>query len=436
LKHPERRARIALYGGGGSPFNHAAVFARAGHDVEFVFPEDVRNGALKGFDAFVMPGGGYRAMMGQIDPLGAEGARALREYVEGGGMYIGCCAGSYDAATVAPSFHAICPAQSEMCLLPATVWNEGGEEWGLRSPGIGVLRAQTVAREHPVMAGMPETFEIAHYNGPLFEGAEPLARVAGRTERFTAWEEALGERPERALIDDAAEAGVANIVAGACGAGRVVLFGSHPEFGFALSMDDEQPPGRMLVNAIEWQVAESGAPELPAVELVTDAEPRAEDTDPARVAELAARLAERTAQLRARGTDARWLQPQFAMSFFGAGPVEIWTASLDAIDRFAAEAARRAPGTDPRVLGFRPPAEWDLDGGYHGVVALLEQSLELLDQALDTWDEFDPGEPTQTPYEHMTTSPYHLVAGSYLAAVGRVGAAALLCSTSGRLAAA
>jgi glutamine amidotransferase-like uncharacterized protein len=435
LKHPERRARIALYGGGGSPFNHAAVFARAGHDVDFVFPQDVRNGALRGFDAFVMPGGGYRAMMGQIDPLGADGARALREYVEAGGMYIGCCAGSYDAATVSPGFHAICPAQSEMCLLDATVWNEGGEEWGLRSPGIGVLRAQTVAPEHPVMAGMPETFEIAHYNGPLFEGAQPLARVAGRTERFTAWEETLGERPERALIDDAAEQGIANIVAGPRGAGRVVLFGSHPEFGFSLSMEDEQAPGRMLLNAIDWQLTESGAPDLPAVELVTDAAPSAEDAGPARVEELAAELHRRTVALRERGTDARWLAPRYAMSVFGASPGEIWAGSLDAIDRFADEAARHAPDTDPRVLGFRPPAEWDLDGGYHGVVALLEQSVELLDRALATWD-FDPGEPTANPYEHMTTSPYHLVAGSYLAAVGRVGAAALLCTTSGRVAAA
>jgi hypothetical protein len=435
LKHPERPARIALYGGGGSPFHHAAVFARAGHDVEFVFPDDVRAGALEGFDVFVMPGGGYRAMMGQIDPLGVEGARALREYVEGGGMYIGCCAGSYDAATVAPSFHAICPAQSEMCLLEARVWNEGGEEWGLRSPGIGVLRAETIAADHPVMAGMPETFEIAHYNGPLFTGAQPLARVTGRTDRFTAWEETLGERPERALIDDAADEGIANIVAGPCGRGRVVLFGSHPEFGFSISMEDEQLPGRMLLNAVDWQLAESGAPDRPPVELATDAEPREEDTDPARVAELADQLTERTAVIRARGTDARWLEPAYAMSFFGLPPVEIWSRSLDAIDRLAEEAARHAAGTDPRVLGFRPPAEWDLDGGYHGVVALLEQSVELLDQALATWD-FDPGEPTANPYEHMTTSPYHLVAGSYLAAVGRVGAAALLCTATGRVAAA
>jgi hypothetical protein len=435
LKHPEHRARIALYGGGGSPFNHAAVFARAGHDVDFVFPADILAGALRGFDAFVMPGGGYRAMMGQIDPLGVAGARALREYVEGGGMYVGCCAGSYDAATVAPSFLELCPAQSEMCLLDARVWNEGGEEWGLRSPGIGVLRAQTVAPEHPVMAGMPASFEIAHYNGPLFTGAHPLARVTGRTERFTPWEEMLGERVSRTLIDEAAEAGVANIVAGPREHGRVVLFGSHPEFGFSLSMEDEQPPARMLLNAIEWQLHESGAPERPRVELVTDAQPRDEDTDPARVAELAAQLGERTAAIRARGTGARWLEPAFAMSFFGAGPVEIWHASLDAIDRLSAEAARRAPGADPRVLGFRPPAEWELDGGYHGAVALLEQSVTMLDRALETWD-FNPGERTGNPYAHMTTSPYHLVAGSYLAAVGRVGAAAMLCSVSGRLAAA
>ena len=63
------------------------------------------------------------------------------------------------------------------------------------------------------------------------------------------------------------------------------------------------------------------------------------------------------------------------------------------------------------------PDEWNLDGGYHGVVALLEQSVALLDRTLATWD-FDPGEPTQNPYQHMETSPYHLVAGSYLAAVG------------------
>jgi hypothetical protein len=420
-------ARIALYGAGGAPFHHAAIFARAGHDVDFVFPHDIVGGALAAFDAFVMPGGGYRAMFGQIEPLGADGARSVRSYVEGGGMYLGCCAGSYDAATVADSFVALCPAQPEMCLSGATVWNDDGEEWGLRSPGIGILRAETVAPDHPVMNGMPPDFELAHYNGPLFRGATPLARVAGRTGRFTPWEEMLGEQPERTLVDDAAAEGVANIVADHRGEGRVVLFGSHPEFGFTIAMEDEQPPGLMLLNAVEWQVAESGAPERPEAELYSHRHPGDEaDADPARVAELAARLRDRTARIRERGDDPRWLDPGHAMSFFGLTGREIWAESLDAIDRLSSEAERRAAHTEPQILSFRPPADWKLDGGYHGVVALLEQSVELLDQALATWD-FDPGEPGGNPYEHLETSPYHLVAGSYLAASGRVAGAALLC---------
>ena len=140
---------------------------------------------------------------------------------------------------------------------------------------------------------------------------------------------------------------------------------------------------------------------------------------------MAAELHERTAAVRARGTDAVWLAPEHAMAVFGRTPLEIWSGSLDAIDRLADVAAARADATEPRVLGFRPD-DPDLDGGYHGVIALLEQSVALLDRALAEWD-FDPGEPVDNPYTHMLTSPYHHVAGSYLAAVGRVGAAALLC---------
>ena len=141
-----RPARIAIYGGGGAPYHHAAALARAGHSIDFVYPVDILEGALTGFDALVVPGGGYRAMQGQIDPLGVAGARAIETYVREGGMYIGSCAGSYDAAVVAESFVRACPAQKEMQLLDARVWNENDTEWlGLQSPGVGVLRARTVA---------------------------------------------------------------------------------------------------------------------------------------------------------------------------------------------------------------------------------------------------------------------------------------------------
>src|SRR5687767_1360520 len=233
------------------------------------------------------------------------------------------------------------------------------------------------------MAGIPAQSCLAKYKRPFFTSGVALARVVGRTDRFTPWEETLGRRSEQPLISEAP--GVANIVAGACGAGRVVLFGSHPEFGFDVAMEDSQLPARMLLNAIAWQLAENGD-ERERIAIIAE---RESEADPARVRSLAAELHERTAAVRARGTDGVWL------------------------------------ATEPRVLGFRPD-DPDLDGGYHGVIALLEQSVALLDRALAEWD-LDPGEPVDNPYTHMLTSPYHHVAGSYLAAVGRVGAAALLC---------
>jgi hypothetical protein len=425
-------ARVAVYGGGGAPFHHAAVLRRAGHRVDFVFPIDIVNGALAGFDAFVMPGGGYRAMFGQLEPLGRGGTRRIREYVHSGGMYIGSCAGSYSAAAVSASFTELCPAQDELRLLDAEVYNEDGENWGLRSPGIGVLEAENVAPDHPVMAGMPRFFDIAHYNGPLFRGAHALARVRGRTGRFTAAEAFLGAEPHRTLVDDAAAQGAANVVAGQSGDGRVVLFGSHPEFGFTIGMEDEAGTATLVRNAVEWQLAESGGPGRPDVELFTDRRlDREPGGTPAFVEELAGRLHDRSEAIRARGTGPRWLSPAYAMSFFGLVPTEIWARSLDAIDRLASDAARRAPEVRPDVLAFRPPARWELDGGYHGVVALLEQAVELLDQAVDSWDH-DPGDPPLDPYDSMLSSPYHLVVGSYLAAVGRVAGAALLCDAYGR----
>src|SRR5262249_10197319 len=93
---PLRSTRVGLYGGGGAPFNHAAILAECGFSVRFLSDAEVRAGQLAAVDVFVMPGGGFRAMHGQIEPLGDGGCRAIADFVRAGGMYIGCCAGSYD----------------------------------------------------------------------------------------------------------------------------------------------------------------------------------------------------------------------------------------------------------------------------------------------------------------------------------------------------
>jgi hypothetical protein len=426
-----QQARIAIYGGGGAPYHHAAILARAGHRVDFVFPVDILNGVLRGFDAFVMPGGGYRAMRGQIDPLGRAGARAIREYVESGGMYIGSCAGSYDAARAPASFLSACPAQEELCLLDAEIWN-AGEEWlGLQSPGVGVVRAQTVLPDHPVMSGMPEHFEIVHYNGPLFRGGEALAIVEGATEDFTPAEGFLREHHGPTLIEQAAQQHIPNIVAGSLGAGRVVLFGSHPEFGFTLGMEDEQEAARMLRNAVAWQLDENGGKERPNVLLYAHNRPTSDDDLVAQVQRKATSVRECCASLRERDGEPSWLQRGFAMSIFGMQPCDIWEMALDTICHRAQEVEEHASSVDLEVLAFRSPVDWQIDGGYQGVLALVEQSEQLLAQALETWD-INLGQPASDPYAFVHSSPYHLVAGSYLAAVGRMVGAKLLCEIAGR----
>jgi hypothetical protein len=420
-------ARVAIYGHAGGPYNHAAILASAGHEVSFVFAADVLAGALDSFDAFVMPGGGYDSMRGQLEPLGADGCRLIREFVGGGGMYIGSCAGSYDAAAVPQAFLDLVPAQAELRLVDARVWNDGASALGIiQSPGIGELVARNTTPEHPVMTGMPAEFRITHYNGPLFVGGNALATVAAATERFTPAERFLGGDADALLIDDGIALGVANIVADEYRNGRVVLFGSHPEFGSGLALDDVGLAATMLLNAVEWQVAfRRGTPPAERTPLVAEAPIPAEvrAADLAAIPGLVTRIAERSERLAHASHGRPWLAADQAMSMLGASGQRIWDEALARMPELAAAAAAGAEAVPEWTLSYRSPAHWQVDGGFWGITPLLEQAADMLGSALDRADWFCPA---TNGYEHMRTSPYHLVAGSYLAAIGRTAGAALL----------
>lgn len=424
-----RPAHIALYGGGGSPYHHAAVLAAAGHQIDFVFPVDILSGALRGFDVFVMPGGGIRAMIGQLDPLGSEGARGIAQYVRDGGMYLGSCAGSYCAARTPDSFLARCPVQRDMQLLDTEIWNAGTEteDEGLLSPGVGVIRVRNTLPAHPVMRGMPEHFTMTHYNGPLFRTGDALSRVEGATDRFTPGERFLGPHDGETLLQRAAADGVANTVVGSSGNGRVVLFGSHPEFGSSLTMDDLPDTVRMLSNAIEWQLTESPS-ERPKITLTADTLPVREG-ESERAAALARQIRRRAEALPTIIPQPSWLGNMYAMSVFGLSPADIWHQGVDEICRLAREVEAAVPDVAPRVLGFHQAAAWNTDIGYHGIVSLLELADALLARAQKNWS-IELGPPSAEPYAHIDSNPYHLVVGSYLSAMGLMTGAAVLCRLS------
>jgi hypothetical protein len=220
-------------------------------------------------------------MKGQLDPS-AEGCRIITQFVQTGGMYMGSCAGAFDAALVSDSFLAVCPQQRHLQLVNAAIWNRNDTEWiGLNSPGVGVLESRNLRPDHPVMFGLPERFRITHYNGPLFEpqpgavahASDPigLSAVAGFTEDFTPaeyflhfseFDHAAAERSS--LIGQAARRRSLQYRRGVQWHGRVVLFGSHPEFGYnwrwiAGTFRSDAGKRRVLAVGLTCRAAHDGA---------------------------------------------------------------------------------------------------------------------------------------------------------------------------------
>ena len=456
--------RIALYGGGGAPFNHVRIFAELGFDVEFISPQEVRAGRLSGYDIFVIPGGGGQAMIGQLAPLGDEGYKGIKEWVQDGGMYVGSCAGSFNAAIVADSFVQACPQQRHLQMANALIWNRSDSEWmGLASPGIGVIESQNLCPDHPIMFGMPERFPITHYNGPLFEpateplpdasAAQGLTAVVGAADDFTPSELFLrcGDQrdPEQTLLGRAANEGRFNIVSGYNGLGRVLLFGSHPEFGYNLAMDDWGLPARMLANAVFWQAGhmrEARPQQIKRAVGVTQSYPAGSGLG--RIGQACATITDALEQLQGcENGDVAFLQEDHAMSFFGVSGREIWQRGLkdfaeitgrmqeavasaeqllkqaqNLIDQHRYAESDAVADLREMVLAFEDalhyetPAEWQQDFGYEGILQMLGRTQAMLWRAIENID--SKFEALDNPYACFETSPFQLVVGSYLAANG------------------
>lgn len=469
---PLHPLRIGMYGGGGAPFNHVRIFAELGFLVDFVMPQEIRCGKLAEFDVLGIPGGGWLAMKGQLGPLGKEGCQAISEFVCNGGMYIGFCAGSSDAAIISDSVLTVCPQQRQMRLVNAAVWNRDDTKWvGEESPGVGVLESRNLRPDHPVMFGLPEYFRITHYNGPFFEScpdavegaSEPvgLATVADFTENFTPSEYFLRfsefdriTAEQTCLVARAAREGRLNIVAGYYGLGRVILFGSHPEFGYNLAMDRWNVPARMLANAAFWQAGHLTKPRSLSRKVV----PGTPISYPLgsglyAVSHRLGTLASIVHRLRdkSKGTHPAWLAENLAMSTFGLPGEEIWQRNLATFDDMAKELDRTlgcarelaqdaprlasalrsmdearaldlADALDDALLGLeeaihvRIPEEWHQDFGYEGALQMLDRTETMLRKAELNFDVIF--QPSPNPYQYFDSSPYHLVAGSYLSALG------------------
>jgi len=425
-----------VYGSGGAPWHHLALLASCGAQVSVVRAGDIEAGMLDSLDVLVVPGGGATATAGMLEPLGKRGASAIRSWVQAGGTYVGSCAGSVLPLGLDGEASSANPLASCMTMVDARLANSGGATLGgLASPGVGTIRVR-LEPGHPFNAGLPETIDIVHYNGPLFdvtgagESLEAFAWPESATEAFTPAEGFLpNDSPgSGALVLDACiAAGAATGLVARHGSGRVILFGSHPEFGLGPIGLGWGDPAQLLINALasitprraasspDWAVQASMPQDTP--ERLARAAAAALSFAAARFNRLAYEVPE------------RWLEPAHAPSFHGLSGARIWQRDAQAAAAAAETAANSLVALAPHLTEDSLPWLDDeprsgQDFGAMGLLQLVTRVHEFLDSAQET-----ATLPPRTPahaYDLFDRHPYHLSTASYLSAAGLVAGCTLL----------
>lgn len=428
-----RAPAVAIFGGAGSPYNHADVIAVLGVPWFYAHGGDIADGILQHADLLVVPGGGWRFGNGLLGDLGEAGVEATLQFVETGGGYLSSCAGTMIAMRMPEAsldrWHG---TKDRFTLLEVENWAPlGSAEGGHRSPGIGRVIAQPGSVRHPVSLGLPEQLEITHYNGPIFAepgaGIDVALRYAGTTEGFTP-SECFHGHPGRPATEDLntslmAEAGrqaLPAVVAGERGRGRVVLAGLHPEFGLDANLDKWGRPAQLIGNAILWQAQEGhGAdPSFPVQQASVAEAQTALDQAIAGAREAVTRLQAVDAY-----TERDWLSDAAPRAAFGQTAAELWSRTLDALgpllDRVAAawsDALEVSDETGRRRVAAAALQRYEPDGGpdlgAQGAVWLVAEATRLIVEAASLLATEEPA------------AAEHRVSRSYLSAVGLLANAA------------
>ncbi len=206
----DRALRVAIYddggtgGAGGQRIEEQARLA-LGAAVSWVCGDDIRGGALDGFDVVVFPGGsGSR----EAASLGEAGRSQVRGFVKNGGGYVGICAGAYLAL--------------------------GNFSWGLGildaktvSPrwrrGVADVKLELTESGRRILGERLGTFDCRYANGPCIAPGERLELPDFETLAWFRSEVAEHGSTPGVMLNSPA------IVAGRYGQGRVVCSSPHPE---------------------------------------------------------------------------------------------------------------------------------------------------------------------------------------------------------------
>jgi hypothetical protein len=193
----------------------------AGFQCTRVSPDEVRAGRLREFDVLIMPGG---SASGQAKKLQEAGCDAVREFVRGGGGYVGVCAGSY----LASSHYAW-----SLGLINARVWDRA--HW---ARGTGTVTLHLAEGAGPQLNAKAAIVDVYYGQGPLLvPGGDPEKPPYELLATYGTEITQKGAPPN-------AMTGMHAIIRGRFFQGRVICFSPHPE--------KLGGPNGLIVAGVRW----------------------------------------------------------------------------------------------------------------------------------------------------------------------------------------
>ncbi|MBI3880985.1 MAG: biofilm PGA synthesis protein PgaB [Verrucomicrobia bacterium] len=166
---------------------------------------DIAAGVLKDFDVVMFTGGsGHK----EADAIGEKGRENVREFVRGGGGYVGICAGAYLACSGFSWGVGVIDAKTV-----SSKWQRG----------VGNVQIEVTPEGAKTVGLAAKKQEIRYANGPIIQPNERPEIPDYEVLAYFRTELASNGSPAGAMVNSPA------IVRGTYGKGRVISSSPHPE---------------------------------------------------------------------------------------------------------------------------------------------------------------------------------------------------------------